>query len=136
MRLWREAGHPGVTHTTRRLLEHWTNPDRERRLFFCQIEAVETAIYVTEVAERRGDNWIENRLREFSATHNPDLFRMAFKMATGSGKTVVMAMLIAWHTLNKVANPSGHEAVRRQFPNSHSWHHHQGPSPCTTAERS
>lgn len=105
VRVWRELGHPGVTLTTSRLLEHWTSPDRERRLFFCQIEAVETAIYVAEVAERRGDNWIENRLREFSLAHNPDLFRMAVKMATGSGKTVVMAMLIAWHTLNKVANP-------------------------------
>ena len=52
-----------------------------------------------------GDAWIENALREANDTSNPGLPRIAFKMATGSGKTVVMAMLIAWHTLNKLANP-------------------------------
>lgn len=103
--LWRQRNREGVTRTTARLLEHWTRADRERRLFFCQIEALETAIYLTEIAERYGDAWIEARLREFAAEHNPDLHRLAFKMATGSGKTVVMAMLIAWHTLNKLANP-------------------------------
>ncbi|MCL4325095.1 MAG: DEAD/DEAH box helicase family protein, partial [Candidatus Thermoplasmatota archaeon] len=105
VRIWRAAGHPGVTLTTARLLDHWTSPDRERRLFFCQIEAAETAIYVAEVAERQGDHYTTNKLRQENAAHNPDLLRMAFKMATGSGKTVVMTMLIAWHTLNKVANP-------------------------------
>ena len=47
---WRQGGYPGVTKITARLLEYWTNPDRERKLFFCQIEALETAIYITEVA--------------------------------------------------------------------------------------
>src|SRR5579862_1772883 len=46
---WREQGHPGVTSSTRRLLDYWCDPVRENRLFFCQIEAVETAIYLTEV---------------------------------------------------------------------------------------
>jgi type III restriction enzyme len=87
------------------LLEYWINPDRERKLFFCQIEAAETAIYVTEVAKRYGDTWIENEIRLSNEDANPPLFRIAFKMATGSGKTVVMAMLIAWHVLNKLANP-------------------------------
>jgi type III restriction enzyme len=105
VKLWRQGKYVGVTPTTSRLLAHWTNPDREKRLFFCQIEAVETAIYITEVAKRYGDAWIENRLREGNDTSNPGLRRTAFKMATGSGKTVVMAMLIAWHTLNKLANP-------------------------------
>ncbi|HWL94285.1 MAG TPA: DEAD/DEAH box helicase family protein, partial [Phycisphaerae bacterium] len=73
--------------------------------FFCQIEALETAIYLTEVARKYGDAWIENDLREANESSNPGLFRIAFKMATGSGKTVVMAMLIAWHCLNKLANP-------------------------------
>ncbi len=105
--LWRTGGYQGVTNTTRRLLEYWQRPDREphKRLFFCQIEALETAIYVTEVARKYGDGWIENSLREANDDANPGLFRIAFKMATGSGKTVVMAMLIAWHVLNKLANP-------------------------------
>jgi len=103
--LWRQGGYAGVTPTTGRLLAYWTNPEREKPLFFCQIEALETAIYLTEVARRYGDAWIENTLRAANDTSNPGLPRTAFKMATGSGKTVVMAMLIAWHTLNKLAYP-------------------------------
>ena len=103
--IWRRGGCQGITKTTAHLLEYWQRPERERRLFFCQIEALETAIYVTEVAKKYGDAWIENRLREENERANPLLYRVAFKMATGSGKTVVMAMLIAWHTLNKLANP-------------------------------
>lgn len=103
--LWRQGGYAGITSATRRLLDHWRNPERERRLFFCQIEALETAIYLTEVARKYGDAWIENALRDANAASNPLLYRIAFKMATGSGKTAVMAMLIAWHTLNKLADP-------------------------------
>ncbi len=103
--LWRQGGYLGVTPTTARLLAYWTDPDREKKLFFCQIEALETIIYLTEVARKYGDAWIENALREANDTSNPGLPRTAFKMATGSGKTVVMAMLIAWHTLNKAAYP-------------------------------
>ena len=102
--LWRTGGRVGVTRTTRLLLDHWTDPERERRLFFCQIEALETAIYLAKIAGKVGDAWIENHLREANRLANPDLYRIAFKMATGSGKTVVMAMLIAWHALNKLAN--------------------------------
>ncbi len=103
--LWRRGGWQGVTPTTRRLLEHWTAADRERRLFFCQVEAVETAIYLAEAASKYGDAWIANELREFADDANPGLLRIALKMATGSGKTVVMGMLIAWQALNKGANP-------------------------------
>ncbi|MCL4465878.1 MAG: DEAD/DEAH box helicase family protein, partial [Chloroflexi bacterium] len=102
---WRQGGYVGVTKTTARLLEYWKRRERERRFFFCQIEALETAIYISEVARRYGDSWIENTLREANEGANPLLFRVAFKMATGSGKTVVMAMLITWHTLNKLASP-------------------------------
>jgi len=102
---WREGGHVGITKTTSQLLEYWCNPSRDKKLFFCQIEAAETAIYITEVAGKYGDAWIENDLRRANEDANPLLFRLAFKMATGSGKTVVMAMLIAWHALNKLANP-------------------------------
>ena len=100
---WHENKHFGVTRTTAQLLQYWTRPDRERRLFFCQIEALETLIYLTEVAKQQGDTWIENALHTANADANPLLYRI--KMATGSGKTVVMAMLIAWQTLNKLANP-------------------------------
>jgi type III restriction enzyme len=103
--LWRQVNRQGVTPVTARLLEYWTNPDREKKLFFCQIEALETAIYLTEVAARSGDAWIDNALRQGNDASNPGLPRVALKMATGSGKTVVMAMLIAWHALNKLANP-------------------------------
>ncbi|OFX14401.1 MAG: restriction endonuclease subunit R, partial [Armatimonadetes bacterium RBG_16_58_9] len=102
--LWRQGGYPGITKMSSRLLEYWTDPERERKLFFCQIEALETAIYVTEAAKKYGDVWIDNYLRDSNESANPDLFRIAFKMATGSGKTVVMGMLIAWHALNKLAN--------------------------------
>ncbi len=101
---WRQGGYVGVTRTTATLLEHWKNPERARRLFFCQIEALETAIYSTEVAHKYNDAWIENDLLKANEAANPGLYRIAFKMATGSGKTVVMAMLIAWHMLNKLAN--------------------------------
>ncbi|MCA9227303.1 MAG: hypothetical protein KDA47_16885, partial [Planctomycetales bacterium] len=93
VRIWREGGYVGVTPTTNRLLTYWTEPDREKKLFYCQVEALETAIYITEVAKKYGDAWIENQVRNANDLANPGLPRMAVKMATGSGKTVVMAML-------------------------------------------
>jgi type III restriction enzyme len=103
--LWRRGGYTGVTPTTRRLLEYWTDPEREKPLFFCQIEALETVIYLAEVAARYGDGWIADELRRGNDASNPGLPRIALKMATGAGKTVVMAMLIAWQALNKLATP-------------------------------
>ncbi len=98
VKAWREAGYPGVTAITKRLLEHWRDPERDNRLFFCQLEAVETLLWLTEAppAERVGI--------EISGDGG-DFVRQCCKMATGTGKTVVMAMVIAWHILNKVANP-------------------------------
>lgn len=97
---WREAGYPGVTSITKRLLEHWRDPEEfdARRFFFCQLEAVETLIWLMEApaAERVGID-IPSDGGAFA--------RQCCKMATGSGKTIVMAMVIAWHILNKVANP-------------------------------
>jgi type III restriction enzyme len=101
---WRQGGYPEITRSSFRLLEYWRRSEREPGLFFCQIEALETLIYIAEVAKRYGDTWIENELRKANEDANPLLYRIAFKMATGSGKTVVMAMLIAWHVLNKNAN--------------------------------
>jgi len=105
VRTWRLGGHPRITNTTRRLLEYWTNPNRERRLYFCQVEAIETAIYLAEVVASNDPGHIMEKLKAGNDAANQDLFRIAFKMATGSGKTLVMAMLIAWQTLNKTANP-------------------------------
>lgn len=103
--IWRQGGYQGITPITARLLAYWTNPEREKKLFFCQIEALETVIYATEVASKFGDGWLEDDLRRANATSNPGLLRLAMKMATGSGKTVVMAMLIAWQALNKIVKP-------------------------------
>jgi type III restriction enzyme len=106
VRAWRKGGYHGVTPVTLQLLRYWNNPEREKKLFFCQIEALETIIYITEVAKTFGDTWIQNDLDHANSLANPGLDRMAMKMATGSGKTVVMGMLIAWHTLNKKAAPT------------------------------
>ncbi|MCD4830094.1 MAG: DEAD/DEAH box helicase family protein [Candidatus Cloacimonetes bacterium] len=103
---WRTGGYQGVTPVTRSLLDYWTKQDREKPLFFCQIEALETAIYIAEIAKRYNDQWIDNELIDVNNSSNPGLPRIAFKMATGAGKTVVMAMLIAWQALNKFANRS------------------------------
>src|SRR3984893_4740836 len=103
--LWRKGGCVGVTPTTARLIAYWTDPAREKKLFFCQNEALETAIYVADVEKKQRGSCSEKAIREANDTSNPGLPRTAFKMATGSGKTVVMAMLIAWHALNKRANP-------------------------------
>ncbi|MCX7993134.1 MAG: DEAD/DEAH box helicase family protein, partial [Fimbriimonadales bacterium] len=97
VRAWREQGYPNVTPITRQLLNHWNRPERERKLFFCQREAVETLIWLVESppAERQG----------ITLPKDQNLVRYACKMATGTGKTVVMAMAIAWQVLNKLANP-------------------------------
>lgn len=100
IKVWREAGYPGVTGITKRLLDHWYNPEarESRRLFFCQLEAIETLIWLTEApeAERVGID-IPSDGGQFK--------RLCSKMATGSGKTIVMAMLIAWQVINKITYP-------------------------------
>jgi type III restriction enzyme len=103
---WRQQGHPDVTPATRGLLEHWQRKDRERRLYFCQVEAVETLIYLAEAAPKAGGASILNRLRDDLTAAGTPLMRQACKMATGSGKTGVMAMVIAWQTLNKRRAPA------------------------------
>ncbi len=98
VRRWRNGGYQGVTPITRALLVNWMQTDRPGlNLFFCQREAAETIIWLVEAPEsdRAG-------LAELTA---PDAFtRYCCKMATGSGKTAVMAMLIAWSVINKVSN--------------------------------
>ena len=99
VRAWRDAGYPGVTGITKRLLEHWNDPEEfeARRFFFCQLEAAETLIWLTETLA--GD-----QVRKDIPSDGGAFERLCAKMATGSGKTIVMAMVIAWHVLNKVAN--------------------------------
>ena len=99
----------GVTPATARLLQHWRHHDfQDVRPFFCQVEAVETMIWLTEVARANkrlyGDIW--DHVYGANEQANPELVRLAMKMATGSGKTTVMAMLIAWQTVNTVRSPS------------------------------
>ena len=109
-----------VTPETARLLKHWRHHDfRGHRPFFCQVEAAETAIWLVEVLGvlRPSDAGIPTRLRAIRShlvganrAANPELLRLALKMATGAGKTTVMAMLIAWQTVNAVRHPA-----RRNF---------------------
>ncbi len=103
--LWRKSGYTGITNTSRDLIYYWQDENRENKLFFCQIEALETHIYINEAAEKSGDSWIINELKKANKEANPELYRLAFKMATGSGKTVVMAMIIAYQALNKIRYP-------------------------------
>ena len=80
---------------------------------FCQREAAETAIFLAEVAGRHGTADFRRRIEPENARHNDGLPRVALKMATGTGKTVVMAMLIAWQTINKVATPNDARFAKR-----------------------
>ena len=140
---WRESGWEGASETTKRLLRHWSREDRTRRLFFCQIEAVETIIYLREVlAQGRKPRWNPKlsvaEFKTLSEGRNPrpkewvakiaqhpkladipnetglkPIGRYAAKMATGSGKTVVMAMLIAWAFCNRGTKPGDPRFPRR-----------------------
>ena len=89
--LWRDRNYPDVSPVTRQLLNHWRDPRRERRLYFCQVEAVETLIFLTEAAEQAGETIFLDKLAKLRADAGTILPRLACKMATGSGKTIVMA---------------------------------------------
>ena len=108
---WRALPNPndwGVTPSTARLLTHWRTYAFEGvKPFFCQVEAVETVIWLTEVAQRQPRyRHLWEHIRGANAQANPELLRVAMKMATGAGKTTVMAMLIAWQTVNAVRSPT------------------------------
>ena len=101
IKLWRAADYPGATGITKRLLQHWRDPnqrDPNRQFFFCQLEAIETLLWLTEApaSERVGI--------EIPRDGGP-FTRQCCKMATGSGKTILMSMLIAWQVLNKATYP-------------------------------
>lgn len=104
-----------VTPETARLLTHWRHHTFEGiRPFFCQIEAVETAVWLTEVGPKLGARTKKFRahIEGGNAQANPELMRLALKLATGAGKTTVMAMLIAWHTVNAVRHPNSKQFSR------------------------
>jgi type III restriction enzyme len=115
---WRALPNPNdwqVTPETVRLLQHWrTHKFGPIRPFFCQVEAVETAIWLTEVAPhagKSGKGFLEH-LQNANNDANPELMRLALKLATGAGKTTVMAMLIAWQTINAVRRPGSNRFTR------------------------
>ncbi len=110
VKAWRDVGYPGVTGITKRLLEHWQDPEerRDRRFFFCQLEAIETLIWLVEAspAEQQGV--------EVPGDGGP-FRRLCAKMATGAGKTIVMSMLVAWQVLNKVTYPQDKRFSKNVF---------------------
>ncbi|HEV2380126.1 MAG TPA: DEAD/DEAH box helicase family protein [Terriglobia bacterium] len=111
VKAWREADCPNATGITQALLKHWRDTeqrDRNRRLFFCQLEAVETLIWLAEAppADLQGV--------EVPSDGGP-FTRVCSKMATGSGKTIAMAMLIAWQVLNKVTYPQDKRFSKNVF---------------------
>jgi type III restriction enzyme len=115
---WRAIKDPskwGVTPETQRLLEHWRSDKFSTvRPFFAQVEAVETAIWLTEVAPnagKPGKDLIEH-LEIANLGANPGLSRLALKLATGAGKTTVMAMIIAWQTVNAIRHPQSRRYTR------------------------
>ena len=113
--LWRANNWNGVTPYTRKLLTHWSAgpPVRDEPVLFCQREAAETAIFLTEVAGRYGTADYRGRLEPQNERHNDGLPRVGLKMATGTGKTVVMAMIIAWQVINKVVAPNDARFTKR-----------------------
>lgn len=143
VRRWRESGWENASETTKKLLRHWWREDRGRRLFFCQVEAVETIIYLREILSPgkkprwtpkltledfntlslgknpRPDEWIARVAQHPKLVDIPNeaglkpIHRYACKMATGSGKTVVMSMLIAWAFCNRGTKPGDPRYPRR-----------------------
>jgi type III restriction enzyme len=115
---WRLLPNPNdwrVTPETARLLQHWRHHQFSGvRPFFCQVEAAETAIWLTEVAPqlgKTGERFLEH-LANANNDANPGLSRLALKLATGAGKTTVIAMLIAWQTVNAVRRPGSKRFTR------------------------
>jgi len=115
---WRRLPNPDqwqVTPETARLLQHWRSYSfQDIKPFFCQIEAVETAIWLTEVAPQQAERARKflDYLKAANEQANPELFRIALKLATGAGKTTVIAMLIAWQTINAVRRPASKNFTR------------------------
>ena len=101
VKAWRDEGYPGATRVTGQLLRHWADGEQcLKQPFFAQREAIETLIWLREAATRAAPE--RREIEELSRRYNDGIVRYCVKQATGTGKTVVMAMLIAWQTLNAV----------------------------------
>ena len=115
---WRAIPNPSdwkVTPETARLLQHWRHHNFGGiRPFFCQVEALETVIWLTEVAPQSGKTGktFLDHIADGNRDANPELMRLALKLATGTGKTAVMAMIIAWQTINAVRRPQSSRFTR------------------------
>ena len=115
---WRALPNPNtwqVTPETVRLLQHWRHHQfNSIKPFFCQIEAVETAIWLTEVAPQAGKagKRFLDHLEDANNNANPEITRLALKLATGAGKTTVMAMIIAWQVVNATRRPQSKKFTR------------------------
>ena len=103
---WREANYPGVTKTTRELLNHWSREDRDRKLFFCQKEFIEMIIWLVELSPDQAGIPLDTPLNIETVVEYAPFVRYCGKMATGTGKTVVMAALITWQVLNSIFAPT------------------------------
>jgi superfamily II DNA or RNA helicase len=104
---WRAADYPGVTAITRQLLAHWFDRSaRQHPFYFCQLEAIETLIWWIEAADAY-------RQGVFLQGDGGPWERVCSKMATGAGKTTVMAMLITWQVLNAVTYPKRNKDFSR-----------------------
>ncbi len=113
-RAWPNSRDWQVTPETARLLQHWRlHKFSGARPFFCQVEAAETAIWLMEVApESKAGKALLDHLARASQDANPELLRLALKLATGAGKTTVMAMLIAWQSINAARRPGSKRFTR------------------------
>ena len=109
LKAWRASGFPGVSRTTLELLTYWTRDGREKRLFYAQLEAAETIIFLSEaradflqgISVPREEPSDDRKAEGYTG-----FLRYACKMATGSGKTTVMGMLASWSILNKINDRS------------------------------
>ena len=107
MKSWRSQGYPGTSRYTKELLQHWSNEDIDTRPLWCQREAVETIIWLKEakgIDNKKSWDHVHQQLAGVNEKYNDGIERLAVKMATGTGKTWVMAMLILWYAVNRPEN--------------------------------
>ena len=101
LKRWQQNNRPGLTSISRQLLDYWMTDNRSEPLFYCQLEAIETLMFLTE--SDKGDYQVGLEIGDDGGS---EFARWCTKMATGTGKTIVMAMIIAWNILNKVTYPN------------------------------
>ncbi len=110
---WRLKNYAGASPETIRLLKYWRyHRFQGARPFFCQLEAIETIVWLTEVAPSEREGRAALQALEAANGDNGNLSRVALKLATGAGKTTVMAMLIAWQTINANRHPQSKRFTR------------------------